>query len=99
MALKTPSEVRKERTSSNAARVAALKLARGCADCGYSEMPCALVFAHLKTPVSGQLLTRPWSVIQAEIEVCEVVCRNCQSIRMATRGPQPWLTSDSDSIV
>lgn len=68
--------------------VHAIKLERGCADCGYAEHPEALHFDHLPGykklfQVSGVNLSR--ETIIAEIEKCEVVCANCHAVRTARR--------------
>ncbi len=66
-------------------RVSAIKLAAGCADCGYREHPAALDFDHAgseKTAnVSRLIRLSPWDRIAAEIAKCEVVCANCHRIR------------------
>jgi hypothetical protein len=70
-------------------RVAAIKVAAGCVECGYSNHDAALDFDHL--PGTVKLFTisaawgRPWSSILAEIAKCEVVCANCHRIRTVTR--------------
>ncbi len=72
-------------------RAAAIKLARGCADCGYNAHPRALEFDHLPgtDKVAGiAYMTgtgQPWARIEAEIAKCEVVCANCHAIRTAER--------------
>lgn len=71
-------------------RVNAIKLDRGCADCGYSAHAVALDFDH----VNGDKLTNvaslvgrlaPWPLIEAEIAKCEVVCANCHRVRTVAR--------------
>jgi hypothetical protein len=64
----------------------AIKLAAGCADCGYNHFPEALQFDHI--PERGPKLfnvanrtNRRWSLVLAEIEKCEVVCANCHAVR------------------
>lgn len=75
------------------ARLAAVKLAAGCTDCGYREHPEALHFDHLpgtdKLFNISQLVTRSWASIEAEIEKCEVVCANCHAVRTANRRLTP----------
>ncbi|KKK76605.1 hypothetical protein LCGC14_2861970, partial [marine sediment metagenome] len=64
-----------------------IKLAEGCADCGYNEYACALHFDHLPefdkiASVSTMLAgNRPISVIEDEMAKCEVVCANCHAVR------------------
>lgn len=71
-------------------RLNALKLAAGCADCGYNAHPAALQFDHLDGETKdGNLsknLARSWAWIEAEIAKCEVVCANCHAVRTAERG-------------
>ncbi len=79
--------LRKRRT----ALIRQIKLARGCADCGYRSHPEALDFDHLPgaeklANVSRMALaTMTEAVILAEIEKCEVVCANCHRIRTFER--------------
>lgn len=69
-------------------RIAALKLAEGCADCGYDSHPAALDFDHVR----GEKLFSvsrgagyPWETVLEEIAKCEVVCSNCHRIRTTAR--------------
>ena len=70
--------------------IADYKLAKGCTDCGYCAHPSALDFDHLPgteklfnigSNVANLTLDRIW----AEIDKCEVVCRNCHAIRTDSR--------------
>lgn len=64
--------------------VNAIKLDRGCADCGYKANPVALDFDHAgsnKTANVSSLLKSTWENVLAEIEKCDVVCANCHRIR------------------
>lgn len=70
----------------NAQFLADYKLARGCVDCGYKENVYALEFDHVQP--------QRWSIanllgnskrLHSELELCEVVCSNCHSIRTQTR--------------
>ena len=69
--------------------MAFIKMAVGCADCGYKEHPVALDFDH--RPGTEKLFTvaegcrKPWAVVEAEIAKCDVVCANCHRIRTWTR--------------
>lgn len=73
------------------AKAAAIKLERGCTDCGYRGHPDALEFDHLPGVVKvGNVsalirLGYSWAKIEAEIAKCEVVCANCHRIRTRTR--------------
>jgi hypothetical protein len=58
-----------------------------CADCGETD-PIVLEFDHLRDKqfaIGPHLVRRPWKVILAEIEKCEVVCANCHRRRTAHR--------------
>lgn len=68
--------------------VDALKLERGCADCGYAEAACALDFDHVRGEKKfniGQAILRARAVIEAEIAKCDVVCAICHRIRTQAR--------------
>jgi hypothetical protein len=88
---------RLKRRDDMAAYVAAIKLSRGCADCGYRAHPAALEFDHLpgfekRMPVAmivHRVTTR--AALKAEMAKCEVVCANCHRIRTWSRkqwGPK-----------
>jgi hypothetical protein len=69
----------------------AIKLERGCADCGYNEHPAALDFDHRPGEEKLLLLGRDLSKyginrLLAEAEKCDVVCANCHRIRTSVRG-------------
>lgn len=75
----------------------ALKLERGCADCGWAEWARGLDWDHVrgrKTAIVSAMIAngRPWPEIEAEMEKCDVVCANCHRIRTvlrnALRAPQ-----------
>jgi hypothetical protein len=72
------------------ARLSAIKLERGCTDCGYNAHPAALDFDHLpgttKLSTVSRLSTRNWERVAAEIAKCEVVCANCHRIRTVERN-------------
>lgn len=70
--------------------VQAIKLERGCADCGYNAHPAALDFDHLPGTVKTmRLASAPggstMAKLIAEMEKCEVVCANCHRVRTAER--------------
>jgi hypothetical protein len=68
----------------NRARLAAIKISAGCADCGYDDHPAALQFDHVRGVKLGNvsgMVKRSWSVIAAEVEKCDVVCGNCHALR------------------
>ena len=82
----------KARYAENISRITAIKLERGCADCGYRLHPHALEFDHLpeyeKTAEVAHLAwsAGTWGRIAAEIAKCEVVCANCHAIRTTERN-------------
>lgn len=79
--------VLKPRRERNAVDVRALKLLRGCLDCGYDTNSDALEFDHVRGAKVGnmaQLMVWDAGLI-AEIAKCDVVCSNCHSIRTAAR--------------
>lgn len=69
----------------------AVKLARGCADCGIrSPHPEIYDFDHLpgaeKSAEVAKLLTKgTMAELEAEVAKCEVVCSNCHRIRTRSR--------------
>jgi hypothetical protein len=74
----------------HSAFLAEIKLARGCADCGYNKHPAALDFDHLPGHVKRVNLSQMngWygkAAIEAELAKCEVVCSNCHRIRTYER--------------
>lgn len=73
-------------------QVDAIKLARGCIDCGYATHAVALDFDHLpgteKVAHVSSMLTHSWERIMAEIDKCVVVCANCHRVRTFTRAGQ-----------
>lgn len=74
-----------------AARVDALKEGQPCADCGGLFPPVCLDFDHLpgfekRMGISRLVSTcRSWSLIEAEMAKCELVCANCHRIRTVDR--------------
>ena len=65
-----------------------------CIDCGESD-PVVLEFDHVRGVKAGNLSRmvreRPWPVILAEIEKCDVRCANCY--RRRTARHQGWYTT------
>lgn len=66
-----------------------LKLARGCADCGYAIHHAALDFDHVRRKKLFTIGTigayRSRQALEAEVEKCDVVCANCHRIRTYER--------------
>lgn len=83
-------EKKNARATALRAEIQAIKLKRGCSDCGYNAHAEALDFDHLP---GFQKLHRMASasgglsrvVLEAEIAKCEVVCANCHRVRTASR--------------
>lgn len=71
-------------------RLAAIKMASGCVDCGYAKHWSALDFDHLpgfkKLFNVGVNVNRKWCEVEREITKCEVVCSNCHRIRTYERS-------------
>lgn len=64
-----------------------IKLARGCADCGYRLHGEALEFDHLenKKHEISAIRGNKWEDVLAEIAKCDVVCANCHRVRTVRR--------------
>jgi len=73
----------------NKKRLTAIKLERGCVDCGFNAHPDALHFDHREGVEKKFGLatcgSRLWSTILVELAKCEVRCANCHAIRTAQR--------------
>lgn len=77
-------------------RLTALKLERGCMDCGYRTHPAALDFDHargVKSVNLSQISEKYWSVVAHEIEKCDVVCANCHRVRTTKRRGKQCMRS------
>lgn len=78
---------RKRIRRDNREKVQAYLATRSCTDCGIAD-PRVLDFDHLRDKrgnISRLRLSYDWSVIEAEIAKCEVVCANCHRIRTYER--------------
>lgn len=71
-----------------------LKLAAGCAECGYNAHAMALDFDHVRGDKSfgiGANISRSMSALLAELKKVRVVCANCHRVataaRLAVTGP------------
>ena len=76
----------KERRQGIAKWVAELKIAAGCADCGYKTCSAALSFHHLgddKKFCIGNAVSNGWGQVRilAEVAKCIVLCANCHLTR------------------
>ncbi len=83
----------RKRSRALLAEIQAIKVERGCADCGYANHPAALEFDHLPGFVKEHRIAQlangaKRAKIMAEIAKCEVVCANCHRIRTAERLAQ-----------
>ena len=82
-------EVRDPQRKINTAFIQAIKLAKGCVDCGYRDHAEALEFDHLPGYVKrmnvSEMTRFSRKTIEAEIAKCEVVCANCHRVRTALR--------------
>ena len=83
-------EGRSQRQREVLAYIQAIKVERGCADCGYRENAVALDFDHLPGHVKEYRIATmaaglSRAKIDAEIAKCEVVCANCHRIRTHKR--------------
>lgn len=72
----------------------AIKLERGCSDCGWAEWARGLDWDHVRgNKVAGvaTLIANgpPWSEVEDEMAKCDVVCANCHLIRSAVRRAAP----------
>jgi hypothetical protein len=80
---------RSERAKRDRLYFQAIKIERGCADCGYNANPVALDFDHLPGSVKMYrvctMAGMRRDLIDAEIAKCEVVCANCHRIRTNDR--------------
>ena len=82
----------------------AIKLQRGCTDCGYRGHPAALDFDHRpgteKKLGISHAIRRESSLekILAEVAKCDVVCANCHRIRTWNRGQHHSVPSSSDVL-
>lgn len=67
----------------------ALKLERGCEECGYRKDPRAIDFDHIRpelktADVSRLIRYASWEDVLAEIGKCQILCSNCHRIKTHT---------------
>lgn len=82
-ALKTRQFQRERRTLINA-----IKVERGCAECGYNAHPAALDFNHVRGEKLFNVSQDPKVALHrltAEIAKCDVLCANCHRIHTYER--------------
>ena len=74
------------------ARIAEMKVAAGCVDCGYRAAREALQFDHVAGVKNsrkhgvGQMQGSAWADVTAEIAKCEVRCANCHAVKTVERA-------------
>lgn len=73
----------------NVERVTTLKSITPCKDCQHKFPAVCMDFDHLHSK-TNQVSTLAWSgvdwsVVQEEIDKCEIVCSNCHRIRTSVR--------------
>jgi hypothetical protein len=73
----------------NRRRVRLYLLSHPCVDCGEAD-PLVLDLDHRDPEEKVQAVTwlarrKPWSIVAAEIDKCDVRCANCHRIRTATQ--------------
>ena len=64
----------------------AVKLSRGCIDCGFRGHPAALDFDHLSDKTINVSSAKSIAQADAEIAKCEVRCANCHRIKTWERA-------------
>jgi hypothetical protein len=66
------------------AKLADIKMTKGCNKCGFDKHPSALSFHHIKPEEKsfsiGANGCKPWDKVREEIKKCDVLCRNCHQI-------------------
>ena len=87
----TEKELARKQKQQYKKRLAEIKQASGCVDCG-ERNPIVLDFDHLKDKkynISRMIHDgHSWASIKKEIKKCEVVCANCHRIRTHFRFTQ-----------
>ena len=82
-------EQRVQRLARNLIDLRALKLLRGCEDCGYDENADALQFDHArgnkKYTMSSLAMILGAPTFVTELAKCDVRCANCHAIKTAQR--------------
>jgi hypothetical protein len=71
----------------------AIKVERGCAECGYNAHPAALDFNHVRGEKIFNVSQDPKVALhrlKAEIDKCDVLCANCH--RVHTYERRHWHT-------
>lgn len=67
-------------------RLRAIKLERGCEDCRRPGLPARVLHFHHRDPAAKSFdipknVTRAWSLVEAEIAKCDVLCAGCHAFR------------------
>jgi hypothetical protein len=77
---------RSDRRADVRQKLADIKSEKGCEMCGYNEHPAALDFDHINPEEKSFIIShavsrdRPWSLIEAEVSKCRILCANCHRI-------------------
>jgi hypothetical protein len=89
----------RERRAGRHAEVNAIKLARGCIDCGYNKHAEALDFDHndptLKIADVAAMLNHAWPKVLAELDKCVVRCACCHRVKTHRK---PAASEDADGL-
>lgn len=80
----------RKRAQSIRDELSAMKLERGCIDCGYNADHRALEWDHIVprngAPTVGSVVARGRAAAMKEIEKCVVRCANCHRIKTYKTG-------------
>lgn len=79
---------RNRRAAKIRAMATAIKLARGCIDCGYNAHPAALDFDHVRGEKKRNvsLFSTTQKGLLEEIAKCDVRCANCHRVKTWTES-------------
>jgi hypothetical protein len=81
----------------------ALKMERGCDDCGWNDWARGLDWDHVRDDKIANIATliangHAWSEVTAEMEKCDLTCANCHRIRTAQRREAVHVREPSESV-
>ena len=84
---------KRRRIAKNAGQIREYLQSHRCVDCGEAD-PLVLEFDHVRGEkrgdISRMMRERPWAIVLAEIEKCDVRCANCHRRRTAKQSG--WYT-------